>query len=126
MSAERTPDVTEALRPELELTALRPYLDADGRAWLDQRFGSPMSLTDHVEAATGVGLGDASLWESHRGHRREQGAAGGLRVSGDLVPPTAGSGEDTRTSTRMLVVGNPISLPGRVSSGIGPIMAECR
>lgn len=50
--------------------AHRPHLGEDGMPWLDQEYGSPMTLTDHIEAATGVRLGDASLWEAHRGQRR--------------------------------------------------------
>ena len=43
-----TPDITEALRPELEQLAHRPYLGEDGEPWLDRQFGSPMTLTDHL------------------------------------------------------------------------------
>lgn len=74
-----TPDITEALRPQLADIALRPHIGADGQVTFDRRFGSPMTLTDHIEAATGQRLGDASLWESHRGQRRELAAP--LRTS---------------------------------------------
>jgi hypothetical protein len=84
-----TPDITEALRPELELAAMRPFAGANGRAWLDQQYGSPMSLTDHIEAATGQRLADASLWESHRGHRRELASPARPATLGDPDNPDA-------------------------------------
>ena len=82
-----TPDITEALRPELEMRAHRPHLAEDGEPWIDARFGSPMTLTDHIEAATGVRLGDASLWESHRGQRRELVTPARPQVFGDPDDP---------------------------------------
>jgi hypothetical protein len=83
------PDITEALRGQLEMTALRPLLAEDGQPWLDARFGSPMSATDHIEALSGVRLGDASLFESHRGHRRELVSQARQQVFGDPDDPDA-------------------------------------
>jgi hypothetical protein len=53
-----SPDIAEARRPQMEQIALRPHLDEDGRGWHDRQFGSRMSLVDHLEAASGVRLGD--------------------------------------------------------------------
>jgi hypothetical protein len=53
----------------MEQIAVRPHLDADGRAWQDRQFGAPMTLTDHVEASTGVRLGDVSQFETGRSRR---------------------------------------------------------
>ena len=35
------------------MVAAEPFTDANGRTWADQH-GNPMTLADHVEAATGV------------------------------------------------------------------------
>jgi hypothetical protein len=65
------PDVSEALRDvgAYAERASRPWLDSHGRIWHDQATGSQMTLLDHVEAATGERLGDASLFESGHGRR---------------------------------------------------------
>jgi hypothetical protein len=40
--------------------AQRPWMDADGRVWQDREHGSNMTLLDHMEAMTGIRLGDAN------------------------------------------------------------------
>jgi hypothetical protein len=84
-----TPDVVEVLRPAMADLAQRPLLDADGNPWIDARFGSPMTATDFVESATGIRLGDASLWEAHRGQRRELVSPARPQVFGDPDDPDA-------------------------------------
>jgi hypothetical protein len=44
-NALATPDIALAVRPAMEQIAVRPHLDADGRAWQDRQFGAPMTLT---------------------------------------------------------------------------------
>jgi hypothetical protein len=81
------PDIVENLRPQLERIALQPHLGDDGRVWHDRQFGSPMTLTDHIEASTGIRLGDKSLWERDlrdaRGNRREVAQVQRPQVFGD-------------------------------------------
>jgi hypothetical protein len=84
-----TPDVVEAVRPQLEMMAMRPHLGPDGQPWLDQEYGAPMTLTGHIEALTGVRLGDASLLESHRGQRRPLAQPQRPQVFGDPDDPDA-------------------------------------
>jgi len=81
-----TPDIVEALRPQLEMIAHRPFLGEDGQVWFDQQFGSPMTLLDHIEAASGIRLGDASLFETGR-TRREVAAVQRPQVFGDPDDP---------------------------------------
>jgi hypothetical protein len=83
-----TPDITEALRPELEMRAMRPHLGEDGQPWLDRQFGAPMTLTDHIEAASGIRLGDVSPFETGR-TRREVAAVQRPQVFGDPDDPDA-------------------------------------
>src|SRR5689334_13724514 len=71
------------------MIAVRPHLDEDGLPWIDQEFGAPMTLTDHIEALTGQRLGDASLWEAHRGQRRELASPARPQVYGDPDDPDA-------------------------------------
>lgn len=84
-----TPDIVEQLKPQLEMMAARPHLGPDGQPWLDQEYGSPMTLLDHVESQLGVRLGDASLWESHRGQRRPLAQAQRPLVHGNPDDPDA-------------------------------------
>jgi hypothetical protein len=57
-SSLATPDIGGDLRDSGAYARITssPWLDADGRAWVDQ-YGSPMELAGHVEAATGVRAG---------------------------------------------------------------------
>jgi hypothetical protein len=64
-----TPDVVEALRPQLEQIAHRPHLGPDGQPTFDRQYGAPMSVLDHIEAATGQRLGDVGLFERGRPRR---------------------------------------------------------
>lgn len=83
-----SPDITEALRPQLEQLVMRPYLGEDGQPWLDQEYGSPMTLTDHLEAASGIRLGDVGLFETGRS-RREVAQVQRPQVFGDPDDPDA-------------------------------------
>ena len=57
-----TPDVIEGLRADgvFQRKAMSPLADARGLVWRDQQHDSPMTATNHIEAASGVRLGDAS------------------------------------------------------------------
>ena len=80
------PEAAGALRPVMERTAHRPYMDESGQVWYDQQFGSAMSLVDHVEASTGIRLGDVSPFETGRA-RREVAQVQRPQVFGDPDDP---------------------------------------
>jgi hypothetical protein len=80
-----TPDIVEALRGEMQLKAHRPLLDEDGQPWLDARYGSPMTATDHVEALTGQRQGDVDPYRVRP--RRELITAARRAVFGDPDDP---------------------------------------
>jgi hypothetical protein len=75
----------EALRPQMADLAQRPHLDEYGLPWIDQEFGSAMTLTDHIEAQTGIRLGDADPYAVRP--RRELIAAARPQVWGDPDDP---------------------------------------
>jgi hypothetical protein len=77
--------VAESLRPQMADLAHRPHLDEDGLPWIDAEFGSMMTLTDHVEAMTGIRLGDADPYAVRP--RRELIAAARTQVWGDPDDP---------------------------------------
>lgn len=79
--------VAELLRPQMADLAQRPHLDEYGLPWIDAEFGSAMTLTDHIEAATGIRLGDAAPYAVRP--RRELITAARPQVYGDPDDPDA-------------------------------------
>ena len=89
--------------------AVRPAFDASGRLWADRRHQSPMSMTDHIEAATGQRLGDVSLFETGR-PRRELASPQRQARYGDLDDPDDG--------------GQDITAPRGLAASLGLVSAD--
>lgn len=63
-----SPDIALGLITEgvYQSRALSPFPDSRGLVWRDQQFGSPMTLTDHVETATGQRQADVNPFSPGR------------------------------------------------------------
>jgi hypothetical protein len=65
-----TTEIGEAMRDSgaYRRLASQPFTDSQGRTWQDQR-GDPVTLTGHVEAASGERLGGGAAFETGYGKR---------------------------------------------------------
>lgn len=87
-----TPDIIEGLRADgvFERKAMSPVTDSRGLEWRDAQYGSPMTMTDHIEALTGQRLGDADPYSVRP--RRELVSPARPAVYGDPDDPHAAPG----------------------------------
>jgi hypothetical protein len=96
-----TPDIAEAVRPQMRAITAAPVIDAHGRTWSNQ-YGTPLDITQAVEAASGQRLVnlDPGGFESGHGSRDVFTAARQARY-GDYDDPDD-AGADMPRTTRAL------------------------
>jgi hypothetical protein len=110
----------------------QPMADANGRVWRDQD-GQPMTLTDHIEAASGQRLTRGSLFESGLGHRElaaparqalrrpgRPGRPGHGRTGRQRPARGPGLGSRNAAQERDRARSDPRALIGALSRGISP------
>jgi len=88
------PEIVETVQDHLRDRALQGFADSTGRFWRDQ-YGSPATMTDFIEAGSGIRLADADPYSARP--RRELARIERPVVYGD--PDTPGSGRPFPAAT---------------------------